>query len=79
VAKRVEAPWRRSPNRARHLRHRGRDAGGASFRSDVARQRREFFKNPVVSREKHGELIARFPSLVGYALPAGVTSSLPDG
>jgi UDP-N-acetylmuramate dehydrogenase len=30
-----------------------------------------FFKNPVVSREKHGELIARFPSLVGYALPGG--------
>jgi UDP-N-acetylmuramate dehydrogenase len=30
-----------------------------------------FFKNPIVSREKHGELIARFPSLVGYALPGG--------
>jgi UDP-N-acetylmuramate dehydrogenase len=30
-----------------------------------------FFKNPVVSREKHGELIARFPSIVGYALPGG--------
>jgi UDP-N-acetylmuramate dehydrogenase len=30
-----------------------------------------FFKNPVVSREKHAELIARYPSLVGYALPGG--------
>lgn len=30
-----------------------------------------FFKNPVVSRDKHAELIARFPSLVGYALPGG--------
>jgi UDP-N-acetylmuramate dehydrogenase len=30
-----------------------------------------FFKNPVVTREKHADLIARFPSLVGYALPGG--------
>ncbi len=30
-----------------------------------------FFKNPVVSRETRAELIARFPSLVSYALAGG--------
>jgi UDP-N-acetylmuramate dehydrogenase len=30
-----------------------------------------FFKNPVVTREKHGQLIGHFPSLVSYALPGG--------
>jgi len=30
-----------------------------------------FFKNPVVSREKRADLIARFPSLVSYALGGG--------
>ncbi|HEU0203103.1 MAG TPA: UDP-N-acetylenolpyruvoylglucosamine reductase, partial [Burkholderiaceae bacterium] len=30
-----------------------------------------FFKNPIVPREKQHELIARFPSLVSYALPGG--------
>jgi UDP-N-acetylmuramate dehydrogenase len=30
-----------------------------------------FFKNPVVSREEHQALIARYPSLVGYPQPGG--------
>ncbi len=30
-----------------------------------------FFKNPIVSRDKRGELIARFPSLVNYPLAGG--------
>jgi UDP-N-acetylmuramate dehydrogenase len=30
-----------------------------------------FFKNPIVSREKQAELIARFPSLVSYPLAGG--------
>jgi UDP-N-acetylmuramate dehydrogenase len=30
-----------------------------------------FFKNPIVPRDKQLELIARFPSLVSYALPGG--------
>ena len=30
-----------------------------------------FFKNPVVSREEHEALIARYPSLVGYPQPDG--------
>jgi UDP-N-acetylmuramate dehydrogenase len=30
-----------------------------------------FFKNPIVSREKHRALIAHHPSLVGYPLPGG--------
>lgn len=30
-----------------------------------------FFKNPVVSREEHQALIARYPSLVGYRQPGG--------
>jgi UDP-N-acetylmuramate dehydrogenase len=30
-----------------------------------------FFKNPIVSRERHGELIARHPSLVSYPLAGG--------
>ena len=30
-----------------------------------------FFKNPEVSAEKHGELVARFPNLVAYPLPDG--------
>jgi UDP-N-acetylmuramate dehydrogenase len=30
-----------------------------------------FFKNPIVARAKHGELIAHFPSLVSYPLPGG--------
>ena len=30
-----------------------------------------FFKNPIVSREEHQALIARYPSLVGYPQPGG--------
>ena len=30
-----------------------------------------FFKNPIVSREEHQTLIARYPSLVGYPQPGG--------
>jgi len=30
-----------------------------------------FFKNPIVTRERHGELIARHPSLVSYPLAGG--------
>jgi UDP-N-acetylmuramate dehydrogenase len=70
---------------ANDLKHRGIAFPTARdiFESVVAIRRRKlpdptslgnagsFFKNPVVSREKHGELIARFPSLVGYALPGG--------
>ena len=70
---------------ANELKQRGIEVPGAHdiFQSVVAIRRRKlpdptaignagsFFKNPVVSREKHGELIARFPSLVGYALPGG--------
>jgi len=70
---------------ANELKQRGVSMPGARdiFESVVAIRRRKlpdptaignagsFFKNPVVSREKHGELIARFPSLVGYALPGG--------
>jgi len=70
---------------ASDLKHRGvaQPTGRDIFESVVAIRRRKlpdpaaignagsFFKNPVVSREKHGELIARFPSLVGYALPGG--------
>jgi UDP-N-acetylmuramate dehydrogenase len=70
---------------ANELKHRGvaQPAARDIFESVVAIRRRKlpdpasignagsFFKNPIVSREKHGELIARFPSLVGYALPGG--------
>jgi UDP-N-acetylmuramate dehydrogenase len=70
---------------ATELKHRGVALPAARdiFETVVAIRRRKlpdpatlgnagsFFKNPVVSREKHGELIARFPSLVGYALPGG--------
>jgi UDP-N-acetylmuramate dehydrogenase len=30
-----------------------------------------FFKNPIVSREEHQALVARYPSLVGYPQPGG--------
>jgi len=30
-----------------------------------------FFKNPIIDRTRHGELIARFPSLVSYPLAGG--------
>jgi len=30
-----------------------------------------FFRNPIVSREEHQALIARYPSLVGYPQPGG--------
>jgi UDP-N-acetylmuramate dehydrogenase len=30
-----------------------------------------FFKNPIVGREQHAELIERFPSMVSYALAGG--------
>lgn len=30
-----------------------------------------FFKNPIVSREEHQALIARYPSLVGFPQPSG--------
>lgn len=70
---------------ASELKHRGitQPAAREIFDAVVAVRRRKlpdpvalgnagsFFKNPVVSREKHGELISRFPSLVGYALPGG--------
>jgi len=67
---------------AAELRHRAiREPGPRDiFEAVVAIRRRKlpdpaalgnagsFFKNPVVTREKYNELIARFPSLVGYAL-----------
>jgi UDP-N-acetylmuramate dehydrogenase len=70
---------------ANELKHRGvvRPGPRDIFDAVVAIRRRKlpdplsignagsFFKNPVVSRERHTELIARFPSLVGYALPGG--------
>jgi UDP-N-acetylmuramate dehydrogenase len=70
---------------ANELKHRGLSAPTPHdiFASVVAIRRRKlpdpaaignagsFFKNPVVPRQKYGELIARFPSLVGYALPGG--------
>jgi len=70
---------------ANELKHRGVAQPGPRdiFDAVVAIRRRKlpdpaaignagsFFKNPVVTREKHAELIARFPSLVGYALPGG--------
>jgi len=70
---------------ARELRERGvaRADARAIFDAVVAIRRRKlpdpavignagsFFKNPVVSREEHQALIARYPSLVGYPQPGG--------
>lgn len=70
---------------AAELKHRGIAAPGPRdiFDVVVAIRRRKlpdpaalgnagsFFKNPIVTRDKYGELIARFPSLVGYALSGG--------
>lgn len=70
---------------ARELKERGmaRPDARAVFDAVVAIRRRKlpdpvvignagsFFKNPIVSREEHQALIARYPSLVGYPQPGG--------
>ena len=70
---------------ARELKERGvvRPDARAIFDAVVAIRRRKlpdpavignagsFFKNPIVSREEHQTLIARYPSLVGYPQPGG--------
>lgn len=70
---------------ARELKERGvaRPDARAIFDAVVAIRRRKlpdpavignagsFFKNPIVSREEHQALIARYPSLVGYPQPGG--------
>jgi UDP-N-acetylmuramate dehydrogenase len=69
----------------RELRERGvaRPDARAIFDAVVAIRRRKlpdpavignagsFFKNPIVSREEHQALVARYPSLVGYPQPGG--------
>ena len=70
---------------ARELNERGmtRADARAIFDAVVAIRRRKlpdpavignagsFFKNPIVAREEHQALIARYPSLVGYPQPGG--------